>query len=41
VKIEQEAPQKKVKERLHELTDQFFSVPRFKSIRLIVNVDPV
>ena len=41
VKIEQEAPQKKVKERLHELTDQFFSVPRFKSIRLIINVDPV
>ncbi len=41
VKIEQEAPQKKVKERLHELTDQFYSVPRFKSIRLIVNIDPV
>lgn len=40
VKIEQSAPQKKVKERLHELTDQFYSVPRFKSIRLVINVDP-
>lgn len=41
IKIEQKAPQHKVKERLHELTDQFYSVPRFKSVRLIVDVDPV
>ena len=40
IKIEQSAPQHKVKERLHELTDQFYSVPRFKPIRLIVDVDP-
>lgn len=40
VKIEHSAPQKKVKERLHELTDQFYSVPRYKSIRLVINVDP-
>lgn len=40
LKIEQDAPQKKVKERLHELTDQFFSVPHFKPIRLITDVDP-
>jgi primosomal protein N' (replication factor Y) len=40
LKIEQSAPQQKVKERLHELTDQFFSVPRYKPIRLIVDVDP-
>lgn len=40
LKIEQDAPQKKVKERLHELTDQFFSVPHFKPIRLIADVDP-
>lgn len=40
LKIEQEAPHKKVKERLHELTDQFYSVPSFKPIRLIINVDP-
>jgi primosomal protein N' (replication factor Y) len=40
LKVEQTAPQQKVKERLHELTDQFYSVPRYKSIRLIVDVDP-
>lgn len=40
LKIEQDAPQKKVKERLYELTDQFFGVPEFKSIRLLVDVDP-
>jgi len=40
LKIEQSAPQHKVKERLHELTDQFYSVPRFKPVRLIVDVDP-
>lgn len=40
LKIEQSAPQQKVKERLHELTDQFYSVPRYKPIRLIVDVDP-
>jgi primosomal protein N' (replication factor Y) len=40
LKIEVSAPQQKVKERLHELTDQFFSVPRFKPIRLINDVDP-
>lgn len=40
LKVEADAPHKKVKERLHELTDQFFSVPEFKSIRLLVDVDP-
>lgn len=40
VKIEQSAPQQKVKERLRELTDQFYSVPRFKPIRLVIDVDP-
>ncbi len=40
LKIEVSAPQQKVKERLHELTDQFFSVPRFKPVRLINDVDP-
>jgi primosomal protein N' (replication factor Y) len=40
LKIEQEAPHKKVKERLYELTDQFYSVPSFKPIRLIIDVDP-
>lgn len=40
LKVEQTAPQQKVKERLNELIDQFFSVPRYKAIRLIVDVDP-
>ena len=40
VKVEQTAPQQKVKERLRELTDQFYSVPRFKPIRLVIDVDP-
>lgn len=41
LKIEQTAPHKKVKERIQELTDQFFSVPQFKPIRLLIDVDPV
>jgi primosomal protein N' (replication factor Y) len=40
LKIENEAPLKKVKERLVELTDQFYSVPDFKPIRLTIDVDP-
>lgn len=40
LKIEHEAPQKKVKERLHELTDQFYSNPKYRSIRIIIDVDP-
>jgi primosomal protein N' (replication factor Y) len=40
LKVEHDAPQKKVKERLHELTDQFYSNPTYRSIRLIVDVDP-
>lgn len=40
LKIEAEAPQNKVKERISELTNQFFSVPQFKPIRLLIDVDP-
>lgn len=40
LKVEHDAPQKKVKERLHELTDQFYSNPSYRSIRLIIDVDP-
>jgi primosomal protein N' (replication factor Y) len=40
LKVETEATQTKVKERLQELTDQFFSVPQFKPIRLLIDVDP-
>ena len=40
LKIEREAPDKKVKERLNQLIDSFFSVPSYKSIRLVIDVDP-
>ncbi len=40
LKIENDAPLKKVKERIAELTDQFYSVPDFKPIRLVIDVDP-
>jgi primosomal protein N' (replication factor Y) len=40
LKFEVEVSQIKVKERLQELTDQFFSVPQFKPIRLLIDVDP-
>ena len=40
LKVENSAPHKKVKERVIELTDQFFSVPNYKPIRLIIDVDP-
>lgn len=40
LKVESSAPHKKVKERIHELTDQFYSVPVYKPIRLIIDVDP-
>ncbi len=40
LKIERDAPEKKVKERLHELVSLFYSVPFNKSIRMIIDVDP-
>lgn len=40
LKVENDAPLKKVKERIAELTDQFYSVPSYKSIRLNTDVDP-
>lgn len=40
LKIEKDAPDKKIKERLQQLIDAFYSVPLNKSIRLIVDVDP-
>lgn len=41
LKIEQSANPQKIKERIKELTDQFFSVPKYKSVRLNPDVDPV
>jgi primosomal protein N' (replication factor Y) len=40
LKIEKDAPDKKVKERLNQLIDSFYSVPSHKSIRLVIDVDP-
>jgi primosomal protein N' (replication factor Y) len=40
LKVERDAPDKKVKERLQQLINAFYSVPLHKSIRMIVDVDP-
>ena len=40
LKIEREAPEKKVKERLREIVDHFYSAPLNKSIRISINIDP-
>ncbi|HIB78254.1 MAG TPA: hypothetical protein EYO58_11740, partial [Flavobacteriales bacterium] len=40
LKIEKDASDKKVKERVHQLIDEFYSVPFNKSIRLVIDVDP-
>jgi primosomal protein N' (replication factor Y) len=40
VKVERDANDKKVKERVHLIMDEFFSAPVNKSIRSIVDVDP-
>lgn len=40
LKIERDAPDKKIKERIQQLIDAFYSVPLHKSIRMVVDVDP-
>lgn len=40
LKIERDAPEKKVKERLQELVSAFYSVPFNKSTRIVIDVDP-
>ena len=40
LKIERDAPEKKVKERIQELVSSFYSVPLNKSIRIVIDVDP-
>jgi primosomal protein N' (replication factor Y) len=40
LRIERDISDKKIKERIKELVDSFYSAPSFKSIRLIVDVDP-
>lgn len=40
IKIERDAPDKKIKEHLHLLIDRFYSAPLNKSIRVLIDVDP-
>jgi primosomal protein N' (replication factor Y) (superfamily II helicase) len=40
LKIERDAPDKKVKERLQEIINEFYSVPSNKSTRIVIDVDP-
>ncbi|MBL4862216.1 MAG: hypothetical protein JKY09_04255 [Crocinitomicaceae bacterium] len=40
LKIEKDANDKKVKERIHQIIDEFYSVPVNKSIRSTIDVDP-
>tara|TARA_B110000305_G_scaffold22641_2_gene20714 strand:- start:235 stop:2712 length:2478 start_codon:yes stop_codon:yes gene_type:complete len=40
LKIEKDASDKKVKERIHQIVDEFYSVPINKSIRVVIDVDP-
>ncbi len=40
LKIEREANDKQVKERIHQIIDEFYSVPVNKSIRIVLDVDP-
>ena len=40
LKIEKDAGDKKVKERIHHIIDEFYSVPVNKSIRIVIDVDP-
>lgn len=40
IKVEREASHKKVKERISELVDAFYSVPANKSVRIVIDVDP-
>jgi hypothetical protein len=40
LQVEKEANDKKVKERIAFIMDEFFSAPNNKSIRSIIDVDP-
>lgn len=40
LKIEKDVSDKKIKERIQQLIDAFYSVPLNKSIRIVVDVDP-
>jgi primosomal protein N' (replication factor Y) (superfamily II helicase) len=40
LKIERDAPEKKVKERLQQIVDDFYIVPFHKNVRVVIDVDP-
>lgn len=40
LKIERDAPQARIKEKIQEMIDHFFTKPRHKSVRISVDVDP-
>ena len=40
LKIERTANDKKVKERVQQLIDEFYGIPLNKSVRIVINVDP-
>lgn len=41
LKIERTASEKKVKEKLHEIIDKFYQRADFKTIRIVIDVDPL
>jgi len=40
LKIEKNAPDTPIKDKIRELLDQFYSQPEHKSIRVVIDVDP-
>lgn len=40
IKVERDVSHKKVKERIQEIIDLFYSVPSYKSVRIVTDVDP-
>jgi primosomal protein N' (replication factor Y) len=41
LKIERSAPERKVKERMREMIDQFYAKPANKSVKMVIDVDPL
>jgi primosomal protein N' (replication factor Y) len=41
LKIERSAPERKVKEKIREIIDQFYAKPANKSVKIVIDVDPM
>jgi primosomal protein N' (replication factor Y) len=41
LKIERSAPERKVKEKIREMIDQFYAKPANKSVKIVIDVDPM